>query len=198
MELACNGLAALERMIAAHPDNEIDMVFLDLNMPIMDGCETCRRFREFEGDYKSAQTDYDNHVSSANSHNNDSSKIGNTTNVDGVGPGGLTGTGNGANAGTGTGIGAAIGAGTTTGAGAATGVGRLSGGISGGLSSGLSGAGTHAVAGESVSTGIGVNTLGVSMQVVPPPHTVAPPPPAPPAPLGTALAAYPGVSGNTI
>jgi PleD family two-component response regulator len=26
VELACNGLAALERMMAAHPQNEIDMV----------------------------------------------------------------------------------------------------------------------------------------------------------------------------
>ena len=85
-------------------------VFLDLNMPIMDGCETCRRFREFETAYRLAQNDYDNYLSSVgNDINNPIVANATATNVDGEGVG--AGSGVVASAGVGVGSGVGIGSG---------------------------------------------------------------------------------------
>ena len=153
--------------MAAHPENEIDMVFLDLNMPIMDGCETCRRFREFESAYRLAQNDYDNYVSSMGNDNEDNNNVVvNATSVDGSGAG--------------AGAGAGLLTSTIIG-------GALEGGVPASIGTGVS---ASIVAAGVGGTGIGsVTTPGtadVPMGLVPSPNT----------PLGMALAAFPGIAGN--
>lgn len=44
LELASNGLEALQRLQSIQ--QKPDIVFLDINMPVMDGCECLRRIRE--------------------------------------------------------------------------------------------------------------------------------------------------------
>ncbi|HEU4975753.1 MAG TPA: response regulator [Baekduia sp.] len=43
---ASNGAEAVERSAAVHPQ----LTFLDIDMPLLDGIEACRRIREHEGD----------------------------------------------------------------------------------------------------------------------------------------------------
>lgn len=44
LDLAANGLEALQKLHASQ--QKPDLVFLDINMPVMDGCECLRRIRE--------------------------------------------------------------------------------------------------------------------------------------------------------
>jgi CheY-like chemotaxis protein len=50
VEVAENGSQCLERLKAAFGMEEIDVVLTDLQMPVMDGLECVRRYREFEAE----------------------------------------------------------------------------------------------------------------------------------------------------
>ena len=87
-------------------------------MPIMDGCETCRRFREFETAYRLAQNDYDNYLSSVGNDMNNP-LVATATNGDSAGAGAGAGAGTGADAGVGGGSGVNINVGRDGGPGTA-------------------------------------------------------------------------------
>lgn len=57
IEQASNGQEALDKVIYlernSKPEELLDIIFLDLNMPIMDGYEACSKIKEF---YKSSDT----------------------------------------------------------------------------------------------------------------------------------------------
>ena len=90
-------------------------------MPIMDGCETCRRFREFETAYRLAQNDYDNYLSSVGNDMNNP-LVATATNGDSAGArtsAAGSGSGTGTDAGVGGGSGANINGGKDGGPGTA-------------------------------------------------------------------------------
>lgn len=45
---ACNGSAGLDLLVKHFENKAYDLVLMDLQMPVMDGIETVKRFREFE------------------------------------------------------------------------------------------------------------------------------------------------------
>lgn len=50
VETAENGQAAVE-MVKNHPENYYDMIFMDMQMPVMDGCQAARVIRGLEMEY---------------------------------------------------------------------------------------------------------------------------------------------------